>query len=219
MLVLSILLISPIVHSLIECSRITQVSDIPCMIVTSWKPVSCNVNLSVLNSSAGILYTQTMGDYADKCNGIFNITQDGIYTWNSSIETGTITVEAKDSMATLSVGIFILLVNIGIFAFGFYGKFSKNEVFDFLIKRCIYIIGVVLLWFNTSIFMTFAKNNGLGIQPQMNTYFLMISICILAGIVYIVYTMLTTPLKIWKQISLRNMMGEDNHNIQSHREE
>lgn len=92
----------PLAYALDECQRITEPSDIPCFIISSYHPSEITAsstcqqyNVTIYNSTGGIVFDYiTFGDYPPYCNATFNITTTGTYIWNSSLESGVINVEA-----------------------------------------------------------------------------------------------------------------------------
>jgi len=95
----------------IECQRTTSTENIPCTLVSSWKPSSgCDSNMSVYFNGENVqnLSWQNGLPY---CNATFNLTEAGIYQINSTIEDFVITLERPDNMLS------IILLQIFLIAF------------------------------------------------------------------------------------------------------
>jgi hypothetical protein len=103
--------------SIPECQRQTKATDIPCNIISSWDPGTCsNYNISIYNTS-GVIMNVTWQDYNIVCSGLFNISVPGSYNYNSSIESGIITVVGDDEMILT-----LLLIPVAVmFFFLYYG--------------------------------------------------------------------------------------------------
>lgn len=92
----------PIAYSIEECQRVmTPQKANNCTILSTWKPADCNLPLYVYNSSSNLVETLTWQNNSILCEVTWNITKIGVYPYNSSIETGIITIRSDDNMIWL----------------------------------------------------------------------------------------------------------------------
>lgn len=115
----------PIAYAIEECQRVTDPGDIPCMIVSSWKPSAgcASYNLSIFNATGSHFQNVTWGERNPFCNVTFNVTAMGVYHYNSTIEDGIINVEGS-KMWILA----ILLLPLGLCFFFIYLAGNLDEV-------------------------------------------------------------------------------------------
>lgn len=115
-----------LLHSVIainECQRVTDPSDIPCSIISTFKPADCNKEISFFQDNGTFLHTISWANSTPFCNSTFNISTPGTYIYNSSIETGIITVEGSKMFL-----IAILLIPLGLaFFFMVYSSHFKED--------------------------------------------------------------------------------------------
>jgi len=115
-LIIIFLLIIPIGLAVEECSRINQdPSEVPCLIRSSYMPdTGCNQPISIyLTNNTGnstfVLNAQWQKNIP-YCQFIWNITTPvGTYVYNSSVESGMITLKMVDNVLSL-VFMFIFLI-------------------------------------------------------------------------------------------------------------
>lgn len=116
------MVIIPIAFAIQECQRTTLTTNIPCDVESSWKPSNCNQYLEIYNSSNVTVASTNWTDAIPFCHFTFNITQQGIYFYNSSIDSGVITVVGDDKM------IFLLFIPLMLcFFFVYWGNSLKEE--------------------------------------------------------------------------------------------
>jgi len=118
------LLLIPLTTALPECMRETQVADIPCNIISTWKPNNCaEYNLTLYNESGINIINITWGNFTPYCNATFNYSDVGTYHYNSSIESGAITVVGDRSM----IAAIIILIPLVLGLFLLIGAFSLSQ--------------------------------------------------------------------------------------------
>ena len=132
--IIFLILILPLSFSLsepIECQRVMTPQDMPCSLITSWKPsTGCISNVSFYQNGS-IINIYPYGDYDLFCNATINITEIGTYTYNSSIISGIITIKNEDNMLSIvfSIGFIILFfIALGIINTGFKLKFFSYAI-------------------------------------------------------------------------------------------
>lgn len=102
----------------IECQRTMIQSDIPCTIISSWKPsTGCIENLTIFSQGGERLQNISWTDSIPFCNATFNITTADTYIYNSTIEDGVIVVQLEDNMLSiilLQIFLIVFFVAIGL---------------------------------------------------------------------------------------------------------
>lgn len=208
--VMVMLALIPLAFAMDECQRIEEPKDIPCTIYSTWKPADCAAfNLTVFNESDNVVQILTWNNLTTVCNATFNITQKGIYLYNSSIESGVIEVEAKDNMIGLGVVIFLLAINIAIFLIPTFVKLHSHEIWHKVISKIIYIFGMGILAFNVSITVTMADNAGLGINRMLFLYQQWILWIIYVSMIFLFFHMIVSTFQSYKISKKKRRMGEE----------
>ena len=210
-LIILCIIITP-VFAIKECGRFQPIEDIPCNIITSYHPSgNCNdYNVSIFNSTGVNLQNITWSEYIPVCNATFNLSAAGVYLWNSSVENGIITVEADDNMISLSVVLFLLAINITVFVLPFFvRKFSDSKAVDYITRRLLWIVSLLLLWFNTTIIRTLASNQGMNIDDMLLMYWYIFTVGVACSILILIYFMVSGALKLIKEATMRKRMGMD----------
>lgn len=98
--------------SLKECPRTATKESIPCIVATSYLPsLPCgNYNYSIINQNNISIENGTWQQTVTSCQFTFTYNTPDIYFWNSSIESGVITVERENNMIAIIL-VFILLIS------------------------------------------------------------------------------------------------------------
>lgn len=220
-LLLIMALMFPLVYAINECKGVMLPStkDIPCLVISTWEyPGACSdhaVQVYYLNSSSPVLReTTTMGAYGStgRCNITFTYLTKGSYLMNFSTgDSGKIIIEGEDNMTSLSVTIFILGITGTLIFLGMKKDFSKNAVANLILKRCLILIGMLLMSLNTAIIVTMADVAGLGVDRELFRYLWIINWSIYLFMLFIIITTVFNVLKLWVDISQRKRMGEDEY--------
>ena len=117
-----IILIIPIVSALENCEGTMFTNDIPCSIFlpVNTSSIPCNtVELSIYNNGSTLLYTETMNELNKfNCNGTFNLTTIGTYTFLFSTEdSGSIEIVEDENqqyyLYVVILIIFFILIGVG----------------------------------------------------------------------------------------------------------
>lgn len=197
-----------------ECTDIITQNDIPCSIISSWEYNNCtSTQVKIYNSTPALISTRNFSVYSDsgRCNITWNITQRGSYFWNvTNGDTGRLIVESEDDqMASLAITLFVLLITAAIFFVAFKVKFTENELANFIIRRCLIILGIFLMSLNTVIVVTIADTFGLGVTQELFRYLWILNwVGYLAMFVLGVQTILRS-LDMWKVLAQKKRMGEE----------
>lgn len=94
-------------YALPECQRVTENTKIPCNIISSYG-TTCTGTINIYNSTSVAVLNLSWGNFGTLCNATFNLTYSDTYTYNSTIESGIITVVGNDDM------IFIIFVPLSL---------------------------------------------------------------------------------------------------------
>lgn len=155
-----------------------------------------NGNLTVFNLTSNIYYlnfNQSVGTYFVKlCDG----------------STREIRVENMDNGAGIAVAIFVFLITGGIVFLGIWGRFSKHELLNSILKRSCYVLACFTLMLDAAIMSTIVTSSGLDLSQEM--FFLMWVFGTL-GFIMMMYMGVKSLLDVLKQykINKRNKrMGE-----------
>jgi hypothetical protein len=198
-----------LVYAVKECGRFQEAKDIPCIIPSSYNNSgNCNVNGSVFNSSGVIVQNLTWESYTPNCKAYFNQTTKGTYFYNG-IEEGYITVEVIDDMVGLGVIIFLILLNAALFILPFIIKFTDDEVTNLICKRSVLLLGMAVLAFVTTIIITLADNQGLGITKELFTFQWIFLNSIYIGMILMFFSFFTSIPKLWAAKKKKERMGEE----------
>jgi len=107
-----LLLLIPLVFAmeLPECKRTETNDNIPCVIPSSYRPSDgCLKEIDIYSGNGTLVQNSTYSDYIPNCKFVWNITTIDTYQYNSTIDTGVITVTKKDNMLAIIIAqIFII---------------------------------------------------------------------------------------------------------------
>jgi len=213
-MVMVLILLVPLVLGLDECKRVTPPSDIPCRVTTTWEPPNlCSTyQVTIYNSNGTNLSTSSLSTLGSTGFCIFNftITEPADYPYNITTgDTGNVLVQSEDNMTSLSVTIFIILINIAIFLGPSFIQFSKNPPLNNLMSKMVYILGLTFLTFNTTIIISLAENAGLGISQELFRYQFFFIWGIYFAILFLFFYMIVTTMKMWRVQKTKKRMGEE----------
>lgn len=137
-----LIILVPLISAMEECQRTEEPSDIPCNIITSYKPGDncAEYNLTIFNSTGISVQNLTWGNYTPFCNATFNITETGTWVWNSSIESGIIVVEGSRMWIAA-----ILLLPLGLCFFFVYLANGLEEIHN-PVKWFFRLIALVMIF-------------------------------------------------------------------------
>lgn len=115
--------------SLKECQRTILTKEVPCIVATSYLPSQAceNYNITITNNQNETIENLTYYSTLSSCQFIFTHNTKNIYFWNSSIESGVITVEQEDNMMAIII-VFIALIAY----FAILGVLNKSTQLKFL---------------------------------------------------------------------------------------
>lgn len=208
--VMVMLLAIPLVMSIEECKRQQEPKDIPCIIYSTWRPLDCAAyNITVYNESDNLVQIVPWYNLTTVCNATFNLTKEGTYVYNSSIESGVIEVKVEDNMMSLGVVIFLIMINIAIFSLPFFIRFNEVEMWHKVISKIIYIFGLGALAFNLTIIVKLADNAGLGITNQLWLYEQTILWIIYTSMILLMLNVIVASFKTMKIQDTKRRMGEE----------
>lgn len=162
-----------------ECQRETYITDVPCIVITSWEySTDCiNNSVTIYNSTGESLTVKSLGDYGNTslCNFTFNYSSTGTYPYNiTSNDSGVINVinvTGEAGMASLGVILFVTILTAGLF---YLPKkitgWTDKEYLNTALKGCCYVLGLFLLSLDTTIVVTIADTFNLGVNKELFRY-------------------------------------------------
>ena len=109
LILMVLLILIPLALAYEECQRVQDPADIPCEIISSWKPSNCTAIITIYNETPEFVDEINFTESTPFCTALFNISTHGSYTYNSSIEDGVIVVRSSDMWL-----IAILLIPLGL---------------------------------------------------------------------------------------------------------
>lgn len=162
LIIFAILIPFSIAANLKECQRAMTKSDMPCIVATSYLPSqSCqSYNYTIINQQNislenGIFYLSVTS-----CQFVFNYKTPNIYFWNSSIESGIITIEKENNMIAIILMYILLIVYFAII-----GALNKYPGLKFL---CWFLSAAELICMVATVFVDESGGNYL---PILNVIF------------------------------------------------
>ena len=188
------ILLVPLAYAIPECQRTTNVGDIPCNIISSWKPSTCSdYTLQVYNLSGVMVQNLTWGDYIPVCNATFNISDVGTYYYNSTVESGIITVEGDAELITAIV-ILIPLIMAIVFMIASFSQSDQHSIlriFMFLMSLIMFFVAFHMGMLGVVKFMDFPELQEL-IGSTTYWYAILFGGVIMYFIIYMLYIFFNT---------------------------
>lgn len=206
------LLMIPLALAIKECPRYAYPKDIPCVIYSTWKPDdACTGGLDFYNQSGELVNSTLWLNSTPYCLAYFNISSIGTYIGNSSIENVVITIMGDDEQMIMTIGLFLIGINLIVFALPFWVRFSKSEAGNYVVRRMFWIAALLLLWFNTTLFRQLASDWGLGIDNFLIAYWWIFTMGVFSSILIMTYVMVVGAMKLMKEAKMRERLGEDGY--------
>lgn len=212
---LLIFLLIPLVNAALnECQDTTISKNVPCVIKSSWQYFQCNsTEIKIYNATPTLILQRNFTDYGNsyRCNITWNISSIGTYFWNvSNGDSGHINiVQEEDNMASLAIMIFLMVITGTIFLMGKNGNFSKNVTLSFIIKRCLYLVGIFMLTVCMSAAFTFVKLYGLGLDNEFRMLLWASSFGAYIFEIFLLFSTIIVSLKLWKIEKQNKRMSYD----------
>lgn len=108
---------------------------------------------------------------------------------------------------SLSVTIFILTVTSAFFMVPFFINFSKNEIADFIGKRCCWAMGFFLLILDSTIIARIANKDGLTITSSLLLFTSILNWILYLFMFYLVISTIFRSLNLWKKKKFTDRFG------------
>jgi len=115
--------------------------------------------------------------------------------------------------AELSVTIFVLAVNLGVFALPFLVDFSKSQFTNLLLRRCCWVLGIYLLMLNSAIISTIASNAAVPVTSEIFGYMWLLGMAGYVLMGYLVLKTLIDAITLAKQNIRNKRMGGDEEDL------
>ena len=154
----------------------------------------------------------SFGDYgiSGLCNFTWNISTQGSYYYSvTNGDTGGLTIESEDEMASLSIGLFLMALVVAAYVAPFFVRFATKESSNSLIKKAMWIGATALLALVTTIMTTIAENAGLGITQHMLTFVWFFHKSLYIMMIFLFFNLIISFPKMVKEEKMRKRMGED----------
>jgi len=129
---------------------------------------------------------------------VFEVTKDGL-----------IPNEDKNNMIP-SLILFLVLINLAFFILPFKVRFTKTEAGDYMVKRFMWVVAFLLLWFNTTLLKEMAIHYNLGVDNYLQLYWWFFTLGMFVAIFYISYVGLVGSIKLMKEAKMKQRMGDYN---------
>lgn len=200
----------PLAMSQDECQRKMEPRDVPCQIISSYLPLDgCNKTLEVYNTSGGMMQTKNWSLMVPFCNASWNISTQGTYVYNSTIESGVVVIQSEENMTSLGVIFFVLILNLVVFLLPMFFQFSENEILNNVMKKMVWIGALLFLAFNTTIVVSLADNAGLGVNAELFLYQQIMLWAIYVSMIFLFWNVVVSTLKMWRIKKIKKTMGEE----------
>lgn len=143
-----LILISTTIYS-DECSRTINPDDVPCQVISTFLPSGgCNVNGTVFTDNGTIRQSFTWNESLPFCQFSWNISSPAsTYVYNSSIETGVITVEVEDNMLSIVLS-FMFIIAFYVFIGVSHSRNGFARFFCWGLALIEFMILVWIIWIN-----------------------------------------------------------------------
>lgn len=196
-----------------------------CIIAETCQDGSCGTcTITIYKSGGGVNVSETPmiqnSSYLYLYNATGNLTDLGAYPYVISCDTGyscqgDCQAEVKQDCSEgfdviTGISIFLILINFGLFYLPFkVKKFTENIAGDYVVKRMIWMAGIVVLWFNMLIFRMLAVKYNLGIDAQLKAYWWFLTLGVFSVVLIMCYVMVIGALKLTKEVKLKQRMGDE----------
>ena len=129
----------PLVTAITECQREQKLEDIPCEIISTWQPPDCHASILNLYLSNGtLLLTTPWQNVTPFCKVNFNETVIGTYVYNSSIASGSLTIDDNTMGLNAILGIGIIAALLFLLAY-------KLEAEHYFLKLLLIFSGISIM--------------------------------------------------------------------------
>lgn len=211
-----LLMMIPAIQAEKDCITLEKLSgnNIPCQLIAPFKYANpCNTyTIKFYNSTPEEIGRTTLTDYTgtDLCNTSFNFTKSGTYFFNvSSGDSGRIIVEGEDNMASLAIMGFFMVITLTIFWAAFKLTFSQNPLLDFIIRRGLYLLGVLFISADVAVAMNIAALAGLEVQGLLRMILIISQVGARVMILIMFFMTFLQSISMWKFEKQKKRMGED----------
>jgi len=216
--ILIMIVLLPIVQG-ICCER-----NEDCIVTETCQDADCgNCTITIFNREGTINITPSNMVEVTSQTYTFNISTNlsiyGTYPYTINCSTGEVCqgdcyVELKqecevEEMEGLAVMLFVMIITAMFFIVPIKVRFSKNELANFILKRCSIILGLFFLSLNTAIMATVADSGGLDILDELFRYLWFINLTIYISMLALIWVTVRGTMKLWDDIAKKKRMGEN----------
>jgi len=118
-------------------------------------------------------------------------------------------IAGTDNPIGIIIPIFSILINLIVLFLGFKQVLLKNEFTNFIVKRCLLILGIWLLVLNSSIMAAVADYAGLDLSREMFMFMEWFGWGGYIGMIILMFTSIVQFMKAWKTNKRNKRMGAD----------
>lgn len=119
------------------------------------------------------------------------------------------TTKENGEKVSLAITIFILSVTGFLIYLAMNKTFSKNQFLDLILRRCLWIIVIYLMTFNSAIMGTIAAASGFNLQQEMFTYMWLFGNAGWVFMGFVFFMTLIQIFRLWKIKKESDRMGDD----------
>jgi len=146
--IIAFVLLTLSVSGLEECTPVTSIQDIPCMVVSVWNYSNCILEKAVFYNESGVNFINyTFSDYGGSglCNFTFNYSSIGSFTYKvTNGDQGNILVKPDITMVYAIIGS-VLFIGLAFLLISFFiGKeFANIKVLSFFSSIAFFLLSLV----------------------------------------------------------------------------
>ena len=112
-------------------------------------------------------------------------------------------------MASLGVILFVNAFALAVFLIAFKVHFTDSEFANYVIKKCLILLGLFFTSLNTVIVVTIADNTGLGVNRELFRYLWIVNWTIYVMMIVLFVGSVTNGMKLWQKMARQKRMGVD----------
>ena len=207
-------MISPL-SALEDCITIEPLTenDIPCYIKNPLPfSTSCELmEVDIYNSIPTLIGEINMTSFGGTglCNMTFNFTTKGSYHLNiSSGDSVRLLVESEDDqMASMAIMLFMMVVTGVIFWLAINKQFTNNPVTILIIRRSLYIVGLLFLLLDFTMLVTISDTFGVGVNQELFRIMWALEWGVYLTLVFLFWNTVRDALDQWKMQKEQKRMG------------
>ncbi len=135
----------------LECQRVQITKDVPCDVIATFKPLTgCNQSVQIFSENGTLVQNNSWFNATPFCRFTWNLTTPlETFIYNSTIETGVITLEAEDNMLAITFVFILLAVYFTVVGFILQKKARMISAFlSYFLGLVEMMMLVAIIWIN-----------------------------------------------------------------------